>query len=194
MIPWILMIAGVLLAVGGAIGLLSILLLPIKERLEIVYEKDYDYIRSRIDRRVRYYVQIEKAHLTRDFMIAFVTGIIMFFAGIYLGFAEKGESFWFYKYFYPEETAGQVWDEINEEGKLVLEDGRAYTYYICVSGREIRLREERCGGLSELKNRLSEIQRENTVVLVDSFAAASTYHSVEDILNELGIDYEETRR
>lgn len=193
MISWIFIIAGGLLAIGGAVGLISILLLPIKERLEIVYDREYDYIRSRIDRRARYHVQMEKAHLTRDFMIALMVGILMFFAGIYLGFAQKGENFWFYKFFYPEESADPVWDEINEEGKFVLADGKAYTYYILVSGREVSLSGEGCADVWELKNKLSRIQRENTVILIDSFAVSSTYHSVETILNELGIDYEETR-
>lgn len=194
MIPWILIVIGIVLAIGGAVGLLSILLLPLKERLEIVYNREYDYILSRTNSAARYYVRLEKAHLTRDFTIAFITGVIMFFVGIYLGFAQKGEGFWFYKMFYPQETGYQVWDEINEEGQFVSGNGKVYTYYILISGEEISLSGEPCMDLSELKDKLSAIQRENTVILIDSFAVSSTYHSAEDILNELGIGYEETRR
>lgn len=49
--------------------------------------------------------------------------------------------------------------------------------------------------LSELETELSAIQRENKVMLIDSFAVSSTYHSVEELLSEtLAINYEETRR
>lgn len=194
MIPWIFIIIGALLSIGGAIGLLSMLLLPIKERLEIVYNREYDYIRSRTDPEAVNHVRIEKRHLTRDFSISFIMGIIIFWSGIYLGFAAKGEGFWFYKKFYPEEASGQVWDEINEEGQFVSEDNTAYTYYILVSGSEISLNGKSMN-LSELKTELSAIQRENKVMLIDSFAVSSTYHSVEELLSKtLAINYEETRR
>ena len=61
-----------------------------------------------------------------------------------------------------------------------------------MSGKEIVFSGEKCEGLEDLKRKLSRIRRENTVILIDSFAAASTYHAVEDMLNELGIEYEET--
>lgn len=194
MIPWILIVMGGLLTVGGGLGLLSMVFLPIKERLEIVYNREYDYILSRMNPGARRQVRMEKARLTRDFVIAFFTGLMMFFSGIYLGFAEKGQGFWFYKKFYPGGDKSQVWDDINEDGQFMSEDGKAYTYYILVSGKEVALRGEPCADMGELKSRLSSIQRENTVVLIDSFAVSSTYHSVEDLLNELGIGYEEARR
>jgi hypothetical protein len=197
MIPWIFIIIGSLLSIGGAIGLLSMLLLPIKERLEIVYNREYDYIRSRTDPDAVNHVRIEKRHLTRDFSIAFIMGIIIFWSGIYLGFAAKGEGFWFYKKFYPEEALGQVWDEINEEGQFVSEDNTAYTYYILVSGSEISLNGKSMNlseDQSELKAKLSAIQSGNKVMLIDSFAVSSTYHFVKDLLDKNKIDYEETRR
>ena len=43
------------------------------------------------------------------------------------------------------------------------------------------------------EKRLLQIKRENTVIIIDSFAVSSTYHGVEKMLNEMGIDYEETR-
>jgi len=193
MIPTILIVLGALLVIAGILGLLSILFLPLKERLEIVYDREYDFIRSRMDAEIRRHVWHEKRYLTRDFGICCIIGLLLFGSGVYLGYTEKGEGFWFYKHFLAEEQTGSLWDAINEEGQYVAEDGRAYTYYILVSGQEISLSSEPCGDLSDLKSRLEDIRRESTVMLIDSFSVSSTYHDVKELLNDLGIEYEETR-
>lgn len=192
MIAWIFIVVGALLAIFGVYKLLRMIILPFKERDKIVYEGKYDYIHSRLDPEIQKHVRNEKKHLMRDYLCAVFIGFMMFFAGIYLGFAAEGEGFWFYKQFYPEETKNQVWDEINKEGQFVSADGKAYTYYILISGRDVIFKGEQCDDLSDLKSKLSLIRRENTVIIIDDFAVASTYHSVEDMLNELGIEYEET--
>ena len=192
MIAWIFIVVGAFLALGGAIGLLSMLVLPVKERIRIVCKGEYDLIRARTNAEVGKHVRNEKKHLMRDCICAVIIGIMMFFAGIYLGYAAEGEGFWFYKQFYPEETTNQVWDEINEDGQFVAADGKAYTYYILISGQDVIFRGEQCVDLSDLKSKLSLIRRENTVIIIDYFAVSSTYHSVKDMLNELGIEYEET--
>ena len=87
----------------------------------------------------------------------------------------------------------QTWDEINENGQYVAEDGRAFTYYVLVSGKEVSLSGEPCVDMEELKSKLTAVKRENTVIIIDSFAVSSTYRSVVDMLDKLGIDYEETR-
>lgn len=163
MIAWILIVLGALFAIGGAIGLLSMLVLPIKERIRIVCKGEYDLIRARTNAEVGKYVRNDKKHLIRDCICAVIIGIMMFFAGIYLGFAAEGEGFWFYKQFYPEEAANQVWDEINEDGQFVAADGKAYTYYILISGRDVIFRGEQCVDLSDLKSRLSLIRHNEFV-------------------------------
>lgn len=193
MIPWILIIAGALLTVLGVLGLISLLLLPIFERFEVVYEKEKEIIQSRTDPEFAKHVWYEKRHLIRDFIICVFAGILMFFAGFYLGYAAKGDGFWLYRKLFPNRIAVHTWDEINENGQYVSEDGKAYTYYVLVSGDEISLSGEPCADLAELKNKLTEIKRENTVMIVDSFAVSATYHGVKKLLNEIGIDYEETR-
>lgn len=192
MIPRAFIIIGIFMMIIGVIGLLSLILLPIKERHEIVYDREYDYIRSRIDPIVSKFIWRAKKELIRDYFIILFMGSLLFFSGLYIGFAEEGEGFWFYKQFYPQEAAGQIWDAIDEDGKFVAEDGRKYTYYILVSGKEVSISGEPCADLSELENRLSAIKRENKVILIDSFAASSTYRSIMEILNELGIEYEES--
>ena len=194
MIPWILIIVGILCIIIGILGLVSLFIyLPLKEKFEVVYDREYDFIRARLDSDIQKYVDHKKMELIYIFLISCIMGMLMFFAGIYLGYSAEGEGFWFYKKFYPESVTNQVWDAINEDGQFVSEDGKAYTYYILISGKEISLSGEVCIDLQQLKGKLSVIRKENTVMLIDSFSVASTYHSIEALLNELGIEYEETR-
>lgn len=195
MIPWTLIIIGALCTIIGVLGLLAILLLPIAERFEIVFDKDKDIVQARTDSKVGRIVRDEKKHLTRDFIICIFAGLMMFFAGLYLGYATKGEGFWLYRKLFPSEVkeVAQVWDKINDNGQYVASDGTAYTYYILVSGSEISLSGEKCADLEDFQNRLSEIKRENTVIIYDSFAVSSTYRAVEAVLNKLGIEYEEEK-
>lgn len=193
MIPWTLIIVGALCVIVGVLGLISLILLPIFERFEIVYDKDKEIIQARTDKEFGKHVRYEKKNLTRDFIICILLGTMMFFAGFYLGYAEKGENFWLYKKLFPDRVTVQVWDEINEAGQFVTEDGKAYTYYILVSGDEVSLSGLPCTDMEDLEKRLSEIKRENTVIIYDSFAVSSTYREVKKILNKMGFDYEETR-
>lgn len=193
MIPWTLIIVGILCAFLGALILLLILLLPIYERLEIVFEKDKDILQARIEPKFIQMVHQEKGRLIRDSIIAVFVGIMMFYAGFYLGYAEKGENFWLYKKMFPDRVTVQVWDEINAAGQFVADDGKTYTYYVLIDGDKINFSGETCADLADFKSRLEKIQRENTVIIYDSFAVASVYRAVEDALNELGIEYEETK-
>ena len=194
MIPWILIIVGVLCIVVGILGLLSLFIyLPLKEKFEVVYDREYDFIRARLDSDIQKYVDHKKMELVHIFLISCIMGILMFLSGFYLGYLAQGEDFWLYKKFYAQKDTSQVWDDINENGQFVSSDGKAYTYYILISGKEISFSGESCVDLQNLKSRLLAIRKENTVIVIDSFAVASIYHSIESLLNELGIEYEETR-
>lgn len=194
MIPWTLIILGVLSTLVGVLGLAALLLLPIMERFEIVFDKDKDIVQARTDAKIGKIVWAEKQRLTRDFIICIFAGVMLFFAGMYLGYAAKGDNFWPYKKMFPNRVAAvPVWDEINDAGQFVDTDGKAYTYYVLVSGNEVSLSGESCTDLNDLERRLSEIKRENTVMLIDSFAISATYRGVEKLLDELGIAYEETK-
>ena len=193
MIPWILIIIGSLCTVLGIVGLIALLVLPIFERFELVFDKEKEIYQSRTDQAFAKLVWYEKRRLTRDFIICIFVGILMFFAGFYLGYAAKGEGFWLYRKLFPNQIAVHTWDEINENGQYVSEDGRAYTYYVLVSGDKVSLSGEPCANLEELKIKLTGIKRENTVMIIDSFAVSSAYWGVKTLLNEMGMDYEETR-
>ena len=193
MIPWTLIIIGALLTVFGVLGWISLFVLPFFERFEVVYDKDKEIIQARTDPEFGKQVWYEKKHLKRDFTICIFAGILMFFAGFYLGYAAKGDDFWLYRKLFPDRIVVHTWDEINENGQYVADDGRAFTYYVLVSGDKVSLSGEPCADLEDLEKRLTEIKRENTVIIIDSFAVSSTYRGVEKMLNEMGIDYEETR-
>lgn len=193
MIPWTLIIIGALCAVFGVLGWISLLVLPFFERFEVVYDKDKEIIQSRTDPEIGKQVWYEKRHLKRDFTICIFVGILMFFAGLYLGYAAKGDGFWLYRKLFPDKVVVHTWDEINENGQYVSDDGRAFTYYVLIDGDKVSLSGEPCADMEELQKKLAEIKRENTVMIIDSFAVSATYRGVEAMLNELGIDYEETR-
>lgn len=193
MIPWTLIIVGALCTIVGTLGLVTLLLLPFFERFEIVYDKDKEILAARMDEETGKLVWYEKKNLTRDFIVCICAGVMMFWAGFYLGYAAKGEDFWLYKKMFPErQTAAPVWDKINENGQYVAVSGKAYTYYILVSGEDISFSGEKCADIEDLRNRLSQIQRENTIIIIDSFAAAKTYRAVATMLEQMGINYEET--
>lgn len=192
MIPWILMIAGVIATLLGVTGLGYLFIwLPVRGLFEIDSEKKL--IQTKWDSDAQYDEDYKRKRSLTTFLILCLIGPMMFLSGFYLGYAEQGEGFWLYQKLYPQASANWVWDELNEEGQFVSESGKAYTYYIVISGKEISLRGEPCTDHNELKEKLSQIRKENTVIVIDSFAVSSTYHSVETILNELGLSYEETR-
>ena len=193
MIPWTLIIIGVLLTVLGVLGWISLFVLPFFERFEVVYDKDKEIIQARTDPEFGKHVWYEKKHLKRDFTICIFAGILLFFAGFYLGYAAKGDGFWLYRKLFPDRIVVHTWDEINEKGQYVSDDGRAFTYYVLIDGDKVSLSGEPCTDLEDLEKRLLQIKRENTVIIIDSFAVSSTYYGVEKMLNEMGIDYEETR-
>lgn len=193
MIPWTLIIVGALCTVLGVLGWISLFLLPLHDRFEVVYDKDKEVIQSRLDPEYGRQVWYEKRHLKRDYTILIFVGILLFSTGFYLGYAAKGDDFWLYQKLFPDRITTLVWDDINEDGQYVAENGKAYTYYIRVEKNEISLSDEKCADLTDLKNRLSNIRRENTVMIIDSFAVASTYHAIVEMLKEMGMDYEETR-
>lgn len=193
MIPWILMIIGAVALLLGVCGLIRLYIyLPLKGNFKIL-DRDRDYIQTILDSKMQYVIESKRKQVGTAFLISFLIGLMMFLSGYYLGYAAQGEGFWLYQKLYPQASTNQVWDELNDEGQFVSESGKAYTYYIVISGNEISLRGNPCIDYDDLKEKLSQIRKENTVMVIDSFAVSSTYHAVENILNELGLSYEETR-
>lgn len=86
-------------------------------------------------------------------------------------------------------AAEEKWDRLTDDGKYKAADGSEYIYCILISGKEYEFNGEPCKDISEIKEKLSEIKKQNTVLIVDHYAVSSYYHDVEDLLKELGISY-----
>ena len=106
--------------------------LPLKEKFEIVYDRDKEFIKARVDSETQYTVSYYRKQLQTLFLISFSIGWMMLLSGFYLGYAAQGEGFWLYQKLYPQASTNQVWDELNEEGQFVSESGKVYTYYIVI--------------------------------------------------------------
>lgn len=113
-------------------------------------------------------------------------GMLVFGFGYYVGYSERGNGLWIYKYIYPEPDA--VPAVAHEE--YTADSGRTYTYYIIVTGKEYRFCDEECADIEALREKLSSIERENTVMLIDSYAVSAEYHAVEELLKDMAIKYE----
>lgn len=189
MIPYILICIGIILMLVAIIGFIRLLLLPFNRMREVVYKREDDFLKYE-SREGKKYLKQSLNQLTWLYVITLFAGIVCFFLGVYLGYAAKGDSFWFYKQIFGEDSKTEYWDKISEEGKFIADDGTEYTYYILVSGDEYIFSGVECLDFDELKKNIEEIRRENTVILIDSYAVASKYHAAEKLLKELGIKYE----
>lgn len=185
-ISYIIIIVGVLLIIVGILGLLIIAASPFIHGFQIILKRKADYLDYETVQGKKF-LHKTTIRYTRTSLIMAIIGFMCFFGGIYLGYAARGEDFWFYKKIFGEIENNGQWDRINDEGRFVASDGKEYTYYILVVGDRISLNGIECDSIEDLKERLSEIRRENTVVLVDSYAVSLTFHSVEDLLNKMGI-------
>ena len=189
MIPYIIVIIGILLATFGSFGLLRMAVLPYTRLKKVVYEWEDDILKYASGAgRLEYNRRAKQ--LAWIYVSSVAVGACCFFLGIYLGYAEKGSSFWFYKQLFGEEIQNDYWDQITEDNKFISSSGNTYTYYILVDEDKYSFCGEECKNIDELKDSLSKIRRENTVILIDSFAISSAYHDAEVVLKELGIKYE----
>lgn len=189
MIPYILIIIGMLLSVVGIVCLLRVAILPLRRLNKVVFEWEDDILKYSSGPGKREYARRLK-QLTWIYVCVLLLGICSFFLGLYLGYAAKGSSFWFYEQIFGQEIQEEYWDKITEDNKFISDLGKEYTYYILVENDSFSFCGENCKDIDDLKNKLSKIKRENTVILIDSFAVSSAYHEAENILNELGVKFE----
>lgn len=189
MIPYILIIIGIPLAIFGLLGLISLAVLPYRRLKKAVYEFEDDILKFSSETGRRQYNQWLK-QIVWIYILSLFLGVSFFFLGIYLGYAAKGSSFWFYEQIFGEEIHDDYWDCITEDNKFVSNSGNTYTYYILITEDKYNFCGEECKDLNDLREKLSKIRRENTVILLDSFAFSASYHNAENILKELGIKYE----
>lgn len=189
MIPILCIIAGILLGISGIIGLLSLLFLPFKRMTRIVYDKEDDFLKYESNSGKRVFKRNLK-QLTWVYVGMIFFGVILFCGGIYLGYAAKGDSFWFYRQIFGEDVKEDYLEQITEEGKFAANNGKEYTYYILVEGEEYIFSGEKCADFDELKEKVKDIRIGNPVILIDNYAVSSKYHAAENLLKESGLKYE----
>lgn len=132
MIPYILIIIGIPLAIFGLWGLISLAVLPYRKLKKAVFEFEDDILKFSSETGRRQYNQWMK-QIIWIYILSLFLGAISFFLGIYLGYAAKGSSFWFYEQIFGEEIHDDYWDCITEDNKFVSSSGNTYTYYILIT-------------------------------------------------------------
>ncbi|MBQ5989148.1 MAG: hypothetical protein IJL67_06605 [Oscillospiraceae bacterium] len=189
MIPIILVVLGLLLALGGVICLLLIGFSPVVVKIRSIF----GLLELEEDKRTKVFRQKHRRELASYSIIAALIGLALAFIGWCMGYAQKGEDFWFYRkykqHYISEENPGE-WDKISDDGKYIDNNGNKYTYYILVKGNDIRFCNDECRTIDDLREKLNLIPRENTVIIADSYAVASKYEAVKALLKEMGLKYE----
>lgn len=191
MIPYILIIAGVVAAAYGLIGLIRIAFLPLVRAHQMVFKRKDDYLFYENAKGQRV-LKSQKKFLLNIYITLVIVGTLIAITGFYAGFTEHGPDFWLYKTMFSDGTE-QKNDRINEAGQYIASDGNAYNYYIMIRGSDIYYKDELCEDISELEEKIKRIDRSNHIVVCDDFAVSSEYHSVIDLLNDSGIQPIEER-
>ncbi len=194
MIPILLMVIGGIMIVISIIGFLLFLFQPLFEEYQVVIKRkdDYAHYTSPIGQR---YLQSRINRYLKHIGVLFVLGCILFFTGLYMRFGSRSldillpgaeQSF----------TTGdeaidsELAEGFDSRGNYVSGDGKVYPYYIIVKGNDIYFKDELLGGPENLSSCFEEMDKENTVYIIDGYAAANTYKEVKSILSENGYEYE----
>lgn len=186
MIPTLLMILGFLALIFGIVLLFNVIISPVKVQMRSINGQESIEENESVKRTRK---KDREQMRSKSFAII-VIGAAVFAAGWYWGYAEKGEGFWFHKLFFANDEAVECWDKISDDGKYISDSGNVYTYYLLVKENEYEFCGEPCESIDEVEEKLSQIKRENTVMLIDSFAVASSFHAAEELLKKIPINYE----
>lgn len=188
MIATLLMAVGILSALAGLIWTVYIAMTPILVKMRTINGQGEIIETSKIRRiRIR-----DRKYLARISVCMMITGLLIFFSGYYIGFAEKGNGFWFHRLVFGSEDIGA--DRINADGEYVSENGSTYKHYIRISGRKIEYCGEICRDISALEGKLIQDKSKiMSVLIVDDYAVAAEYKDAEKLLKSMGIKYETER-
>ena len=123
-------------------------------------------------------------------VILIFSGIILCVIGCFMLNSDNHGGLALYNNITSDTIPEEKWDKISDDGKYISASGREFIYYIVIRGKEYEFNGEICEGIEDVKTRLSQIKKENTIMIVDSYAAAAAFRDIESILQELGINYE----
>lgn len=186
MIPILMMICGALAALWGIGFTVYILISPVLVKVRSI-NGEGELVEDRRIRRKRIKDRQDLLHLS---VTVALIGVLIFGAGYYIGYSARGSGIWFYDLVYGKQSDEAEWDRITKDGKYESLDGSTYSYYIVVSGYEYEFCGEKCNDIADVEAHLGNIRRENTVMLIDSYAAASSFDDAVELLERLGIKYE----
>lgn len=127
--------------------------------------------------------------------VIFISLAVILLSWLY-GYASKGDHFLLNQILFNngnsiEERAS---DHITPDGKYIADNGQTYSHYIIIEKTDVRINNTHISNSSDIISEIAQISRENTVLLIDDYAASSVYQTIRSTLNELGIRFEEERR
>jgi len=194
MVAILIVIFGILLSLLGLVGLFAIAISPLIDDWDVVVRRKDDslFYSTRFGKWV---LKQRTKKMAWEYFSFLVVGIVLVIVGMYLGFADRGKDFWFYKKIYGEEIDTTTWDSITKEGFYEDPQGEIYKNYILIRGDKVYYNgaTEECivEDIAELEKKVSAIAPENTVAVIDSFAFSSTYKEVTDMLDRWPRKYKE---
>ena len=195
MIAVILIVTGALLVFLSIAGTVILLLEPLHRNFQIVIKRKDDYTHYLNPAARRMLKKAKKDYIAGLFGL-FFCGVVILFTGLYMQFGPRGAKLLFSSRFegFTESDGSVQGDQavgINTAGNYVAADGTEYVNYFVVRGSGIYYRDEPIGGTDSFGSFLEKnINRENTVYLVDGYASSAAFHGAMDLLDEAGYRYE----
>ena len=195
MIAIILVIFGILFSLLGIIGLLAIAVSPLIDDWDVVVRRKDDslFYATRFGKWVLFQ---RTKKMAWEYFAFLMIGIVLFFSGMYFGYADRGSNFWFYKKIFGEEIDRTHWEQITEDGNYLDDEGVIFKNYILIRGTDIYFNgadEDDIVDYETLEKtfKSGKIARENEIALIDSFAVSSKYKQVLELLISEGYKYKE---
>ena len=186
MIPIGLMVIGALISLISGIQFIRVLCSPIYVKWGNIFGK----VELSDEGAVKRKRKRDRRYLRIVTLTSFFIGAVIFVIGWAIGFNVKGEGFWFNHFISGESIKTEKWDRLTENGSFISDNGNEYPYYLLVNGNTYEFCGEVCENAEDIKTKLSKIKRENTVIIIDSYAVSSKIKEAESILTEMGINYE----
>ena len=179
MIAIIMMVVGAILAIVGFLGLLSLMFEPLYTMYMVIFRRkdDYVYYETKPGKAL---LQKNKKALRSSCIFFLILGLLLFAAGWFFKFGPRGTDSLFSK----KVEAG------TEKGDYVDKQGNTHTEVLYVRGEVIQYKDQFTGTLEEFEAFLKQLDGKTEFYLVDDFAAAKTYHALEELLTSYGFTFE----
>ena len=181
-----------LMAIGSIISLISIIdfIIVLKSPLTVKRKNILGQLELNDEGTVKKTRKRDRVILGSWDLFFATVGSFVVLLGWSLGYNQKDGVFWFIPFISGDYKSSEKWDRLSEDGNFISNNGTEYPYYLLISGNTYEFSGEVCEDLEDVKNKLSKIKRENTVIIIDSYAVSSRIKDAEKLLTEMGIKYE----